>query len=337
MRTKQNLLVNLLLIGLMVSGTAHNSHARASSELQPDVDFVSISGANNSVKPPSPFFHLAWKAEITEAANRMAVADTVGDGKLRLILLVEKPQQRGLAILLIKRWNGTDFVTEFTGEVQAAPDRLAVGQFAGPDKPAVIVTADALWSWNGTTYKRSPARKPLDLFGLAKLPNGDERLIISESPTQFKSYRVDTAVSEEWLVDRAEAPTATQVEWESMRASPEFFKKMGMPSFLAGGGLITIWDTTRANIPYIYYCRTAVDVEKSAGGGVPTLDSYIGFRDATEAGGNEVWTTVKLAGLATDLALVDPRTVSPGKKGLLILTNRASAGMARTIYFYSLD
>ncbi len=169
-------------------------------------------------------------------------------------------------------------------------------------------------------------------FGMARMHSGDERLIVSDTPTQFKSYTVNPESADAWLTDRAEAPTATQVDWETMRATPDFFRKMGMPSFLGSGGLITIWDTTRANIPYLFYCRRAPHIDAN---GATKTDSYIGFRDATVADGNELWTTTKLNGLATDLALDDAKTA--GKRGLLILTSSASAGKSRTLYFYGLD
>jgi hypothetical protein len=296
---------------------------------------LAATGNPSFAKPPAPFFHFLWKEEISEPAVRAAVADTTGDGKPRLILLAEKPQQAGLASLIIKKWNGTEFVTEFTGNVDAAPGKLAVGRFAGRDKPAVIVTADALWSWNGTTYVRKPSRTPLSLFGVAKMHSGDERLLVSESPTLFKSYTVNPELADAWLTDRTEAPIATQVDWESMRATPDFFKKMGMPSFLGSGGLITVWDTSKANLPYLYYCRPAPQLDAPQSGAAPKVDSFIAFRDATDASGNELWSTTKLNGLATDMALEDARM--PGKRGLLILTSGASAGKARTIYFYGLD
>jgi len=285
-------------------------------------------------KPPTPFFHFLWKEEISEPALRAAVADTTGDGKPRLILLIEKPQQAGSAKLVVKKWSGKEFATEFTGSVEAPADQLAVGRFAGRDKPAEIVTAVALWTWNGTTYVRKPEKYAMSIFGVAKTHAGDERLILSESPTQFKSYAVNPDGADDWLSDKSDAPTATQVDWESMRAKPDFFRKMGMPTYLGSGGLITIWDTTRSNAPYIFSCRPAPDLAAAANGGPLKTDSYIGFRDATDPGGNELWTTTKLNGLATDMALEDAKT--PSKRGLLILTSGASEGKARTLYFYGL-
>ncbi len=295
---------------------------------------VAITKPTASTKPPTPFFHFLWKEEISEQAIRLAVADTTGDGKPRLILLASKPQQTGSATLVIKKWSGTEFTTEFTGDVDAAADKLAVGRFAGRAKPAVIVTADALWTWNGSTYVRKPSRNKLSLFGAARLQSGEERLIVSESASKFTSYVVNTDVADGWLTDRADAPTATQVDWETMRASPDFFLKMGMPPYLGSGGLITIWDTSKAKLPYIFYCRPAPQLDAAANSAAPMVDSYIGFRDATELGGNELWSTTRLDGLATDMALEDAKT--PGKRGLLILSNGASEGKSRTIYFYGL-
>jgi hypothetical protein len=195
------------------------------------------------------------------------------------------------------------------------------------------VTADGLWTWNGTTYVRKPSQSSLSIFGVAKLRTGEERLIVSENTSHFKAYGVDTGQANTWLTAPTDAPTAGNVAWESMRASSDFFKKMGMPAFLGSGGLITIWDTSKENLPYIFYCRPAPRVD--AAGGRTRSDSYIAFRDATDPAGNELWTTAKLNGVATDMALEDVKTA--GKRGLLILTNSATGDKVRTLYFYGLD
>ncbi len=306
-----------------------------SGALKPAHAVFKQDGAQPPPKPRTPFFHYGWKEEISELALRAAVGDTTGDGKPRLVLLVQKPQQLGLATLIVKKWNGTEFVKEFSGDVDATPNRLAVGKFAGIDKPAIIVTADAMWSWNGTTYIRTAARQQLNIFGSAKMSNKDERLILSEDGKQvsFKSYKISPAAGADWLSDRAEVPDASSVEWENMRAEPEFFKKMGMPAVFGSGGLITLWDTARAKQPYLYYCRPAAETDVATG--QPKTNSYLAFRDATDPAGNELWTTTKLNGMATDMALEDPR--STGKRGLFILSSSATTGKSRTLYFFGLD
>lgn len=265
----------------------------------------------------------------------MAVGDTTGDGKPRLVLLVGNPQQNDHSTLVVKKWNGTELVTEFTGAVQAASDKLAVGRFAGSNKHAVIVTADALWYWNGATYVRKPARKALSIFGSARMHSGEERLILSLSAAQFRSYAVNPEAPDEWLTDAAAAPTGSQVDFESMRAAPNFFNQMGMPEVLGGGGLITIWDASQANIPYLFYCRPVKEIDNTLSLRSLKINSYIAFRDATDPQGTELWKSPKLNGMATDMALEDART--PGKRGLLILTSSASPGMSRTVYFYGMD
>ncbi len=282
-------------------------------------------------KPPAPYFHSLWKEEITEPVHRVAVADTVGDGKPRLILLIEKPLQKGLAVLKVKKWDGTQFVTEFTGNVDANADGLEVGKFAGKDKPAQIVTADALWQWDGKTYIRKPARKELALFGTARMKSGEDRIILAETATQFKSYQVNAdATGTDWLTDRTESPSALDVEWEAMHSTPDFFRKMGMPSFLCAGGFITVWDANHASVPYLYYCRFTGDAASAV------KSSFLGMRDATEAGGIELWTSPRLVGQAIDVALQDPR--ASNRAGILVLTNgSATAGKLATIQYFSKD
>jgi|SRR5579871_1696220 len=301
-------------------------------------------------KKSPPVFHLAWKEELNDQPRRMAVADVTGDGKSRLILLNEKPGKKDAATLLVKKWDGKTYVTEFTGDVQGAPDRLAVGKFAGKDKPAVIVTADALWSWNGATYIRKPSSRSLPIFGVARLQSGTEWMVLAEESqnvrqelhVEFKAYRVDPGAAAEWLIDKSEAPTPQQVTWEQMTATPEFFtKNMGLGRL--EGNLLGLWDVRKFGNLFLYYTHIAPEfaVDKTRGASaqsqptVKRLYSYLAFRDATDPLGAELWISPPLDGIAYEVAFQDPQ--GAGKPGLLILTSESDTEKNRTLYFFTLD
>ena len=289
-----------------------------------------------------PVFHPAWKEDLTDAPRRMAVADVTGDGKPRLITLNENPERRALAILTIRKWDGKAFVTEFTGAVQAAPDKLAVGKFAGKDKPAVIVTADALWYWDGKTYARKPAAHPLALFGVARLTSGTELLVQGDLSPEgkapvFKAFRVNPSAGE-WLTDRSEAPTAKDVSLYDMRATPDFFEKMGLGALDAG--LIGLWDVRKFGTNFLYYVR--VDLvpgtpkkpnEPNAGKETTGILSHVAFRDPSQVGA-ELWYSPKLEGAVLDVVQEDGK--GTGKPGLLVLSG-ISGSKTRTLTFFALD
>src|SRR5947209_8308061 len=94
---------------------------------------------------------LAWKQPLPANVRRVAVADTVGDGKPRMVLLVDG-QKSGERAIAVARWSGEKWETEFTANAPDLTDRLAVGNFA-PGKPPVIVTNMAIWFWNGSAYQ----------------------------------------------------------------------------------------------------------------------------------------------------------------------------------------
>ena len=294
-----------------------------------------------------PVYHQVWKEEFTDSPRRIAVADVTGDGKPRLIALNENPERRGLAILTVKKWDGKTFVTEFTGAVQAPPDKLAVGKFAGKDKPAVIVTADALWYWDGKTFLKKAAARPLSLFGTARLQSGNEYLVLGDMPDgktpEFKAYHVDTG-AEDWLTDRSEAPTAKQVNLYDMRQAPAFFEKMGLGALDAG--LIGLWDVRGFGANFLYYVRIEPiqDVTGKPANPKDTAQpkvtfkgyvSHVAFRDPNQVDGGELWYTPKLDGVVFDIAQTDPK--GGGKPGFIVLTNTSESGKGRTLSFFVLD
>ena len=122
--------------------------------------------------------------------RRIGIGDVTGDGTVRLVTLNEKPDNPKSSVLVVRKWDGKAFSKEFEAETQAAPDKLEVGKFAGEKKPAVILTADACWTWNGRTFARRLAPKPMNLFGVTRARNGEERVLIAASPTEIKAYKV---------------------------------------------------------------------------------------------------------------------------------------------------
>jgi hypothetical protein len=301
-----------------------------------------------------PVFHFAWREILTDAPRRIAVADVTGDGKPRFISLNEKPGSKTEGILTVKRWDGNAkaFVTEFTAETHSAPDHLAVGRYVGADRPAVIVTSDALWYWNGKTFEQKAAGQPLPLFGSTRLKDGTERLLLAPTPMDVKAYSVDLkAAGAGWLVGGTAVPAPDLVSWGDMHASTDFFDKMGMPTELAQGGLVGVWDVRKFGKTFVYHSRINQDFDVKpdpAGTNKPQFilksQSWcVGFMDPTDpkqgGQGNSrafgVYYTPVLAGEIYDIATESAR--GDGVPGLLILTSEVKDGKGRSLYFFPLD
>lgn len=305
--------------------------------------FAGYVDPNPANKSAPALFTFLWKEDLHPLARRAAVADVTGDGKPRLITLSEIPDRKDVSTLQVLRWDGKAFVSEFTGEAKAPADKLEVGQFAGDSRPAVILTQDALWTWNGATFVRKPAAHPLALFGSTRLKDGDERVLLADKPEgQAMAYHVDPQASgADWLTGGIEAPTSAGVTWGTMQQTPEFLDRMGLPALLSAGGLVGLWDVQKSGSLLLYYAKIDQDFDikpdpndknrpQIALRGKPS--SYVVFRNPYEATGLEFWSTPRMLGLTYDVARIDPKD---GKMGLLALTSESPDGKGRSLYFFT--
>lgn len=290
----------------------------------------------------STLFRFVWKEMIPDTARRVAVGDVRGDGVARLITLNAKPGETNASVLTVKKWNGSAFLTEFRGDAQSAPDKLQVGRFAGLDRPAVIVTGDALWYWDGKTYARKPAARPLFLFGTSRLKDGTERLLIASGPETVKAYHVNVQASgADWLTDETEAPPARQVQWADMHATSEFFDKMGLPAALAQGGVIGVWTLNATGKTYLYHAAREQEFDiKKDGGGTNTSSivvkgtrCFVSFQDAIAPSLANTWNTPSQPGDCLDVFPGNPK--GERGSGLLVLSSGADDN-GRTLTFYAL-
>jgi hypothetical protein len=295
-------------------------------------------------KESPPVFHLAWKEELRDLPRRALAADVVGDGTVRLVTLNEQAENKTASTLTVQKWDGKAFVTEFSAPVQASAERLAVGKFAGANRPAVIVTAAGLWYWDGKAFVSKPASGLLPVLGATRLRNGEERVLITEPGGGAKAYRVDTdAAGSGWLADGIETPASSQVAWGDMHNQPGFFTAMGLANDIASGGLIGLWDARGFGTMFLYYARIELELVTQPDPKDPTktiqvgkgASGYVTFRNARDVKGVELWETPKLDGIPFDIGLADPK--GSGKPGLLILASDSASGKGRSLYFFALD
>lgn len=293
-------------------------------------------------RPRMPSFRYLWKIDFSDLPRRIAVADVTGDGQPRLIMLHEKPGAKDAAVLTVRRWNGTEFVIEFTADVNAPPTGMQAGHFAGKNRPAVIVTGDALWSWNGKTFLRTPAPATLPLFGAARLKTGEDRLLLAETPQRVVAHQVQLT-GDRWLSAPMDPPAPTQVLREDMHATPDFFDRMEMPPLLGSGGIIGLWDIRQDGLLALYHVRLDQDFDikpDTQKSGQPQFilkaEYYaVALLDARSTLGVPFWTTPRLDTRPLDIALQSPR--EDRRPGLLILTAEPKDGKMRTLHFFGLE
>ena len=292
----------------------------------------------NAVRPP--VFTFQWKEEFTDLPRRIGVGDVTGDGTVRLVMLNEKPDNPKNSVLVIRKWNGRTFVTEFTAETQSAPDKLEVGKFAGAKKPAVILTADSCWAWNGKTFARRPAAKLMNLFGVTRAKNGEERVLIAASPTDIKAYKVLLDGAGDFLYDPIESPNSKAVSWGDMHATADFLGEMNFPALLADGGLVGVWDARRNNKTLLYYSRVEGDFDLKSEKNKPkfTLKKqtyYLALNDPNAGLGSTLWLSPALPAPLLDVQIADAK---PGNAaGFLMLMGEPGHNKRRLLAFAALQ
>ncbi|HEV2473855.1 MAG TPA: hypothetical protein VGS41_14360 [Chthonomonadales bacterium] len=289
---------------------------------------------------PAPRFDFVWKEDLGEPVRRIAVAPVLGDGIPRLITLAEQPGKPQESMLNVWKWTGATLATVASGSVQASADRIAVGQFAGPQAPPVIVTPDALWYWSGKALTRAPAASPLQVLGGTTLLTGEERVLIQIGPTDVRAYRIAKGAAH-WLVDGIPAPSSTQVSFGDMHASPQQFNQMGMPVILREGGMVGLWNADKQGCLYLYYIKPDQDFDVKPDPAHPSKpliklksrSSFVVLRDPRVADGAELWSTPRIPGIVYDVALSDPRS---GRPGLLVLAAPVGPDSPSILYFFAL-
>lgn len=289
-----------------------------------------------------PLFHEAWREILPASVRRIAVGDTQGDGRARLVLLTAEGAVRRVSV---RRWTGAAWTEEFAADAPGADDRLAVGRFDG-GRRALIVTSTALWQWNGTSYEKRPSTRAVSLLGTVVLASGEERLLVRDGDA-FRMHRVDPSRPGDWLGPGEAPPSAASTVFSEMKGRTEELTRVGLPDVLAAGGIVGLWDARKTNALFFYAVQLLGIVEEK---GQPVRapdpaaasqnlvlrgqEVRLGIVDPRSPVYKFLWRSDRLPGPVLDVALSDPRT---GGRGLIVLVDGAADGRGRTLIFYQLD
>ena len=218
---------------------------------------------------------------------------------------------------------------------------MQVGKFAGAGNPAVILTADALWKWNGKTFERKSAAKSLNLFGNTRLKSGEERVLIATSATDIKAWKINpNSANGDFLTDGIEMPNSSGVLWGDMHATTAFFGEMGFPELLSEGGIIGLWDARNNGKVVLYYEKINRDMDIKQGSAKPelTLKSqtyYLALVDPAVGTATDIWASPPLPAPLLDVRTEDARGSTSG--GLLFLLGEPGKDKHRLLAFVALE
>ncbi len=290
----------------------------------------------------APLLEVGWKETLPATARKMGIGDTTGDGKPRFVLLSEgaSPNSRNVSI---RKWDGKAWISEFAQDVPGSSDRLAVGKYAGLDRPAVIVTSGSLVHWDGKEYKVVPSPRPVAVLGTVQLKTGAERLLANEANT-VRMYRVDPSKGEGWLTGAIDPPSSSETSFSDMKAPTSELQAIGMPDILAAGEVIGLWDARKADVVFFYALKLVALVESKSGVQAKDVDQaakdlvlkgqnyYLTIVDPRSQGFKTLWQSEAFDGRVLDITLNDARS---GDRGLTVLTESPD-GKGRSLYFYKL-
>lgn len=315
---------------------------------KPDGAASNLKTGNPNLTPLPPFprtqFRLLWKADFTDKPRRAAVADVMGDGKPRLITLHEKPDAPDAALLVVRHWDGKTFALDFRGEVKGKPDVLAVGRFAGGERPAVIVTEDGFWAWDGKTFVKRDAARKLPIIGAVVQKDGEERVLLSEGDEATRAYRIrPEEPGSAWLADGTTPPKAGRITHQLVNADAKQMAKLGLPEEISGGGIVGLWDVKNAGRLMMYYTLVDRDFDVTNDPNNKTQPKIVyksdvayqfACRDMLDARGVPFWGTPRMDAKPLDVATKSPQD---GRAGILLLMGELPKGTVRSMLFFALE
>lgn len=311
-----------LLVSLLILLIGLRATAQMPQETAPPAD-VRPGGLSGSV------LRVAWKAPFDAAVLRIAVADTVGDGRLRVVALAPGP--KGGVRLTIYRWENKAFVSEWSTEWSEGPAAMAVGRFASGVPAAQIVIPQGCYLWDGKVYVHRPLSRPLTPVGVIRRKDGEESILAREG-ADYAVYAVDPAgEGDNWLIPgKPLAPIGSAGESEYrfglLRAAPNELEA-GTPPEYAAIGLLGLWDV-RGNGKPLRFLGRYTSKGQDAGSYLVLAQAF----NAREA--KEVWRSQPLEGPILDVSLGDPR--GEGREGLVVLVadNRTKG---RLLYLFTME
>ena len=277
-----------------------------------------------------------WTETLPASVRRIGVGDTVGDGANRLVLLSEG-ETKDKRVLSVRKWDKDAWKTEFSADIKASSDRLAVGKFCS-GKSAVIVTSNELFYWDGKSYVKKSSPKVLGILGSISLKSGGERLLIKDG-TGLKVHSVDVN-AENWLGPGSDPPPAAYASFTDMKSTTDELKAIGMPDLLAAGGVVGLWETQKANLLFLYGIQvSAITVDKPGAKvasefEIKRVESHLIIADPRSAQFRPLWHSDALTGTVLDVTINDPKT---GAKGIAVLSDNSEDGKGHTLCFYQLD
>ncbi len=262
---------------------------------------------------------IAWQAPVASTAYRVGAGDTVGDGTDRLVLLL--PLANGGVKVAVQTWDGKGFRTQWSAERPSTQPLLAVGRFAGKDKPAQIVLSSGYYQWKDGDYTFTEFESVKSPVGWVRMAIGDVLLLRNGREFQPAKLNLDapgaSAIEPDAQFSLLE-PADGQAALGALHV-PASELQAGVPVEFAPSGLMAFWDVLGDKKPARVLASAT---EKNA---------VVLTRDYSPTNVPVLWRSPDMPGRIADFAFGNPRK---GEAGLLVLSASDDKGMGRTLTLY---
>ncbi len=311
----------------MVLASAYTASAQA-----PNTN-AAMSPSAASAVTPKPLYQLEYERNLDATVKSIAVVDMHGNHQPSLIYLSSLPDHPNETKLVIAHWNGTSFVSDKSKVINARPDILEVGKFAGNTGPWVIATSDGVRYLEDGVLKSKPFPQPEDIVGKLTDLSGATRLAIATPQMKIVTVGINLTAGATTLTDPQPMPPSSAIASMDLRSLPSSLESIGLPSALVKGGIMGLVRANAASRLLLYYL-VASHEENAQGQTTGSSHWSVMFVNPAAVVPKSLYTTPVLTGSILCLAHRSP--VSPYSNGLLVLTSASRKGPGTGLYFFKL-
>ncbi len=283
---------------------------------------------SNEIKYKLEFAH-----RLASNVESIAVADLNPNKAPSLIYLASVPNSSNSAKLVIAHWNGSSFITDEATVINARPDVLEVGKFAGPTQPLIMATSDGVRYLKNGALKFKPFPQVENIVGKLEDSTGAVRLVIAAAQMKTVTVSIDLSPTDPVLANPQSMPPATAINRMDLHSSPTALQSMGLPSTLVKGGIMGLWRAAVSSKLLLYYLIASH--EENTQSGATSADHWsVTFVDPTAVVPKSLYSTPVLPGVIRFVAHRSP--IAPYSSGLLLLTSQSDKGIGTGLYFFKL-
>ncbi len=282
--------------------------------------------AQDDKKNGIPKFTSAWKMELPEGTQRVAIADVTEDKKPRLLVLGKDDTMTVMKL--------TDGAAAKEGSMALGKEgaKFVTGHFAA-GKPALVVVPGAIFYKAGDAYKKKEAPDLKEVTGSARFIDGTEVLFVmtqNEAPT---SYAIDLTAEKPLTPGKdlpQPDPNGGQYREIVAHLPPAMLEQEPFPEPVKKGGIVRLIDAYSDNRIFGLLAWQVGDAPY-----VALLEASALFPQPMPDP-KPIWQSAKMPGKVLDIA-IGPDPKGSKQTGFLVLETTGDGGKGRTVEYFNVQ